>query len=241
MPIRIIDVDGTEAQYRAEGAGAFETALHIHRNSHQLIWVRSGSRLFFCCGSHLRISKNEALLIPAGVPHRGLRTDGTCSFWSRHIPANLIPMTDAILLSQGAKELPGLFLNARFPAASFERLCLAKGRRLAMPHRGKDPAVAVAHDFLNRNFTRTISLLRLSSLCGVNKYEMVRRFRRAFGVSPHAYQLQLRVDYSKTLLGKLSAADIAFRLGFADQSHFGRHFRRVTGVTPGVYKGERIC
>jgi AraC family transcriptional regulator len=54
------------------------------------------------------------------------------------------------------------------------------------------------------------------------------------GVTPHQYILQCRIDKAKYLLqhSELSIADIAARVGFCDQSHFTRYFKRIVGVTP---------
>ena len=59
---------------------------------------------------------------------------------------------------------------------------------------------------------------------------------RATGMSPHAYQRQARVRRACALirLGQ-PLADVAAAAGFADQAHLTRVFRRVVGVTPGVY------
>lgn len=54
------------------------------------------------------------------------------------------------------------------------------------------------------------------------------------GVTPHQYILQRRIEKAKYLLqqGKLSIAEVAATVGFCDQSHFTRYFKRIVGVTP---------
>jgi transcriptional regulator GlxA family with amidase domain len=58
------------------------------------------------------------------------------------------------------------------------------------------------------------------------------------GVSPYRWFLNARVKHAQTLLlnGTLPLAEIAVRLGFADQSHFTKAFRRATGTTPGEWR-----
>jgi AraC-like DNA-binding protein len=64
----------------------------------------------------------------------------------------------------------------------------------------------------------------------------MRTFRRDVGLSPHAYLTQIRVEAAKKLLSEgASIVDVASDIGFTDQSHFTRHFKRITGVTPGQY------
>lgn len=64
----------------------------------------------------------------------------------------------------------------------------------------------------------------------------MRTFRRSIGLSPYAYLTQIRVEAAKKLLNEgASIADVASDIGFTDQSHLTRHFKRITGVTPGQY------
>jgi len=61
-------------------------------------------------------------------------------------------------------------------------------------------------------------------------------FKRALGIPPHAFQVQLRLARSQRLLRKGEPlARVAVETGFADQSHFTRSFKRLVGVTPGAY------
>jgi AraC family transcriptional regulator len=59
-------------------------------------------------------------------------------------------------------------------------------------------------------------------------------FKQSTGLTPHQYVIQCRVERAKQLLlqGELTIADIAYRVGFANQSHLNRHFKRLFGVTP---------
>jgi hypothetical protein len=70
-----------------------------------------------------------------------------------------------------------------------------------------------------------------------SRSQTIRSFRSATGLTPGAYLRQLRVQKSRRLLGPggLSLAELAAQLGFADQSHFTREFRRVFGITPGRF------
>jgi AraC-like DNA-binding protein len=71
---------------------------------------------------------------------------------------------------------------------------------------------------------------------GLNRFQVLRTFRRHYGVPPHAYQIHVRVARAKALLhAGHSPSEVAVQLGFADQSHMTRLFRRGWGVTPGRY------
>jgi AraC-like DNA-binding protein len=57
------------------------------------------------------------------------------------------------------------------------------------------------------------------------------------GLAPHAYFEQVRVNRARRLLrAGASIADVAMDLGFSDQSHLNRHFKKLTGITPGTYR-----
>ncbi|CAK9889277.1 MULTISPECIES: AraC family transcriptional regulator [Pseudomonas] len=84
----------------------------------------------------------------------------------------------------------------------------------------------------------SLPLGELASSAGMGRYQLIRAFRAATGLTPHAWQLNLRVNRARQWLRKgQDMADIAYRLGFADQSHFQRVFKAHTGVTPGLYRG----
>jgi len=83
-----------------------------------------------------------------------------------------------------------------------------------------------------------LSLGELAVLAGMSRYQLIRSFRAASGLTPHAWQLNGRINQARDRLRAGEAlADIAHRLGFADQSHFQRMFKAHTGVTPGRYRG----
>ena len=67
--------------------------------------------------------------------------------------------------------------------------------------------------------------------------EISRAFRAAYGTSPHAYLIQLRLLRARRLLAAgMRPALAAAECGFADQSHLGRRFRRAYGLTPAAYR-----
>jgi AraC-like DNA-binding protein len=64
-------------------------------------------------------------------------------------------------------------------------------------------------------------------------------FKDRVGLTPHAYQDQLRVRRAKQLLDReVPIAQAAVEAGFYDQAHLTRHFKRVMGVTPGRYVAD---
>jgi len=81
-----------------------------------------------------------------------------------------------------------------------------------------------------------VDLETLAKRAGLSRFQALRAFKQRYGLPPHAYQLALRIGHARNLLREgAAAADVAARCGFADQSHFTRHFKRISGVTPAHY------
>ena len=91
-------------------------------------------------------------------------------------------------------------------------------------------------DYLYANYERDVTLNDLAGLVQSSPYHLLRTFRASVGLTPHAYLIQIRVEEGKRLLRAGNPiSDVSFTTGFADQSHFTRHFKRIMGVTPGQY------
>jgi AraC-like DNA-binding protein len=91
-------------------------------------------------------------------------------------------------------------------------------------------------DYLQSCYRKNISVEDLAEIAQFSRFHLMRTFRRDVGLSPHAYLTQIRIEAAKKLLSEgTSIVDVASDIGFADQSHFTRHFKRITGVTPGQY------
>lgn len=81
-----------------------------------------------------------------------------------------------------------------------------------------------------------ISLSDLARASGLSRFQLLRGFVRATGLTPHAYLVQRRIDLSRRLIARgTSLAEAATVAGFADQSHMTRIFVRKYGISPGAY------
>lgn len=70
-----------------------------------------------------------------------------------------------------------------------------------------------------------------------NPYTLIRRFKKVTGITPHAYRMNCRIEQAREFLrqGK-DITETALDCGFFDQSHFHRHFKAMTTVTPQEYR-----
>jgi AraC-like DNA-binding protein len=97
-------------------------------------------------------------------------------------------------------------------------------------------ALARVKACLSERYADSVSLNELAQLTGVFRFHLLRTFTHRYGLPPHAFQIAVRVERAKSLLGAdVSLSDTSSLVGFSDQSHFTRHFKRVCGITPGQY------
>jgi AraC-like DNA-binding protein len=83
------------------------------------------------------------------------------------------------------------------------------------------------------------TLGEMASEVGMSRYQLVRAFASEVGMPPYAWLAQHRVARARALLEEgRGLAETAAITGFADQAHLTRWFRRVVGVTPGVYRNS---
>jgi transcriptional regulator GlxA family with amidase domain len=82
-----------------------------------------------------------------------------------------------------------------------------------------------------------LSLSALAQGVGLSTWQLSRAFRQHTGLPVHAWRNQIRLSHARTLLRqRRPIAEVANALGFADQAHFTRHFKRAFGFTPGHYR-----
>jgi AraC-like DNA-binding protein len=162
-------------------------------------------------------------------------------------PTFVAPVIDDVVLVErflGAhatltSRAPALARDVRLLSVVTELVERHAGRRAACPSAPNHRAVLVAREYLHDNVRADISLAQLSAVSELSRYRLSRLFSGTFGVPPHTYQLQLRLELAKRLmLAGRSATDAAHESGFFDLSHFSRHFKRYVGVSPGSYTGE---
>jgi AraC-like DNA-binding protein len=81
------------------------------------------------------------------------------------------------------------------------------------------------------------TLGELAALAGLGKFQLLRRFSRAYGTTPHAWLLQQRAERARACIRQgQSLSEAAQQGGFADQSHMTRVFVRRFGFTPGAWQ-----
>ena len=91
-------------------------------------------------------------------------------------------------------------------------------------------------ELLDAHESEAMTLAAAGELLGAGPAHLVRCFSQTFGIAPHAYVLGRRIEAARQrLLAGEPIARVAASVGFYDQAHFTRHFKRHVGTTPGRY------
>ncbi|HEY2024457.1 AraC family transcriptional regulator [Paraburkholderia sp.] len=106
-----------------------------------------------------------------------------------------------------------------------------------VPDRNASAALARAAEFIAENCTRALKLEDVCEAAGLSASHLIRAFNARYGMTPHAYLINRRIQYSRAQLrrGRL-IAEVALDAGFADQAHLQRTFKRLVAATPGQYR-----
>jgi AraC-like DNA-binding protein len=143
-----------------------------------------------------------------------------------------------------ARAVTGAFRHAPEPLA-LDALVLRLAEGLLAdraPGDGARTPARLDHDALERarafldDRRAIVRSAELEAVTGLDRYELARQFRAAYGTSPYRYSLMRRLDFARGELGRgAPLADVALDAGFVDQAHFTRMFRSAFGLTPGRY------
>lgn len=99
-------------------------------------------------------------------------------------------------------------------------------------------AFARAAAFVAGHLGEPLTLADIAAAACISRFHFARLFRARTGYSPMAYVMRLRLERAREMLARDEGciADTAAALGFYDQSHFTRTFRRAHGIPPRVFK-----
>jgi AraC-like DNA-binding protein len=197
-------------------------------------------------------------ILPPGVPHDGRPAPGAAGFRKREfylddpvlspslagaavdqtalrdapLRASLETLHDQ-LAHRGA--VPELNAEARL-ALIVERIAGRLTRALTRPAAPSRQVARELRELLDARYDGDVSLAQAAALLDRSVPHLVRSFTREFGLSPHAYVTGRRIDAARRhLLAGMPTAEVAAAVGFYDQAHLTRHFKRHTSVTPAAY------
>lgn len=157
--------------------------------------------------------------------------------------------------TRGAPEEPPAFVPEEAPAAAIPlddegRLSLAKWEeelcdrliRLAQRYGAARPkersAMAEIARYLEANYDRELTLQDIAGHFYLSREYISRRFKQEFGENLSDFLARIRIEKAKLLLGNsgLKIAEVAERVGFADEKYFSKVFKKIAGVSPNQYR-----
>ncbi len=211
------------------------------------------------------VRAGEIALINPGQVHSGVPAGNSClTYTMLYISAELL-RTIARDLAEKVQSFPefinvvirdpSLFANLQVLGASLgslpdplewqglltESFCrllsLYGGVKSAATTGDKEPwVVRQARELLATDIDSAISLDEAAETAGLSRYHFLRVFKKATGVSPHAYRTVKRIEVAKVLIKKgIPISQVALETGFSDQSHFTNTFKNYIGSTPRQY------
>ena len=106
----------------------------------------------------------------------------------------------------------------------------------APPSEGERVPYGAIVRHIRANLSRRITVDELAGIARLSVFQLSRAFRREHETTPYRLVLEIRIRHATDMLGAgATIAETALHAGFADQSHFTRHFKRLTGMTPKQY------
>jgi len=96
-------------------------------------------------------------------------------------------------------------------------------------------------DYIQMHLAEDLTLGQIAHVAHLSPSHFTRQFKQSMGQSVYQYVLDQRLEAAKRLLvaGQLSIGEIALQVGFHDQSHLHRHFKRRYRITPGTLLAQR--
>lgn len=118
----------------------------------------------------------------------------------------------------------------------FSQMQQALGTASLRPQMATQRVERVA-EYINDHFREPITLDGMCRAASLSGSYLIRAFEQRYHMTPHAYLINRRIQHARTLLknGRV-IADVAHDLGFADQAHFHRVFKKHLAATPGQYR-----
>jgi AraC-like DNA-binding protein len=98
--------------------------------------------------------------------------------------------------------------------------------------------LARAREMLAAANDAELSIAEIARELGLSPFHFIRRFEAVFGVTPHQFRIERRIDRAKTLLasGQYSVTDVCLEVGFSSLGSFSALFARRVGETPSAYR-----
>lgn len=118
----------------------------------------------------------------------------------------------------------------------YEWLSLLQEGTGQRPPRGPD-SLERATRYIRQNYSYPLTVGGIAQVVGLDRSQLFRLFKRAYGLSPQQYLLRFRLEQAVVLMSasSLSVTEILYSCGFNDPCHFSRQFKAAYGLSPSLY------
>ncbi|WP_117193300.1 AraC family transcriptional regulator [Rhizobium terrae] len=236
---------------------------HFARHTHDQFGIgviEAGAQTSLSGRGQVEAGPGDVITVNPGEVHDGVPIGGNARFWRM---LYLDPQVVAQAVADIRQGLPGDFefcdpvMTTAPSAATMRRLfaavtsaeadadmrggellltLLAEVMRAAPAAKAAPAGVRSARERIDDDPAAPVDLAELAGLAGLSRFQLLRAFDRATGLTPHAYLIQRRIQLARKLIaGGVSLAEAALASGFADQSHMTRIFTRSYGLSPRLY------
>lgn len=254
----------TRLPFYLSGIGISDPEYHVCREkglvSYQVLYTRSGRGVLRVDQREFPQEPGSIFFLSPGVPHEYFPVDGMWEtawavFRGAQLPEIMGSLGFGSWHEKSGAELSGcerifsqLMSAVNDPVSGGERcsmlvyeyilevrsLLVTGGSR---SKNGGSPADA-AIEYMDREFSRDITLEELAGLSGITLQHFCRVFRAQTGMRPMEYLARRRIAEAKRLLltTERSVSEIAELTGYASPTYFGVVFRRCEGISPSEYR-----
>ena len=225
-----------------------------------VILCTAGSGVITLGGSQHALTPGACIVIPAGAPHRYVTSaENPWTIWWLHVRGTDVPDLTELLTSE---QRPVLRLRSVDRVVSlFDELVSLLERRLSPAHLLAASGVGWhllsrivadrvlppdgsplerAMRYLEARIDGTIRVKELAELVGMSPSHLSALFRDASGSGPNAFHTSLKMSRARGLLDTtmMSVTEVALAVGYTDPLYFSRHFRRIHGTSPTLYRAQ---
>ncbi len=239
---------------------------HIH-DCLEFTWIHNGQGSVVCRGQHYDFEPGDIFMVAPNELHSAhIRNKESCTFTMLHVPSHFYwslihdyvragrrDMLEPVRIFSAQQmdtyiiDFLEVLLNTSCQKKTSNLLIKLIENALVLPQRFPGlqpdmtfwhPAVVHARETLANTANDPINITDIASDVGLNVRYFISLFKDGTGLSPHQYQIALRVERARSLIqgSQTPLSEVAVTTGFSDQSHLNRHFKRGYGYTPGGFR-----
>lgn len=252
---KVVDIffaDGIIAGVTTYPKEAFTGQMHYHDNLH-ISFVLQGGSVEKRTGCTYERLPGNIMFYHAGEPHQNIQKVFPSKNINLEIEENFLKryeITEATIYQAITRHPDGKFLmlklykellaNDRFSSTSISLLLLDLVGRFEKIscQRGIPLWLKKVRELLNNSWNEKLTLTDLAKAAGVNPITVSKHFHKYFSCTFGEYMRKVKIEKSLSIINtaSISLTEIAYVCNFADQSHFTRTFKQLTGFLPKEYK-----